>query len=117
MKERCPAAWPANTGIAASALLWTGPDPVAWPGYGLEVAAGEWGQVVSFDAFRPPEWVAGGGFITWHQLDLPGDPPRTLRLRLLAAGAGLPIISPGAPDGWHEVNILRDAAPYGTIQP
>ncbi len=114
------AAWSAGADGRAELMLgWrtAGPDPAGWPGYRLEVAADDWGQVVSFDAFRPPEWVAGGGFVTWRRLDLPGDPPHMLRLRLLAAATGLPITGPDAADGWHEVNILRDAAAYGTIQP
>ncbi|MCX6031430.1 MAG: hypothetical protein NT169_19295 [Chloroflexi bacterium] len=101
------AAWSAGADGRAELMLgWrtAGPDPAGWPGYRLEVAAGGWGQVVSFDAFRPPEWVAGGGFVTWHRLDLVGDPPRTLRLRLLTSD-GRPLTSPDAADGWHEVPI------------
>ena len=101
------AAWTvAADGRAELTLGWrtAGPDPAGWPGYRLEVAAGDWDEIVSFDAFRPPEWVAGGGFVTWRRLDLPGDPPRTLRLRLLTTDER-PLTAPGAADGWHEVKI------------
>ena len=42
-----------------------------------------------FEAFRPPEWVPGGGFLTWHRLELPGAAAR-LRLRLVRADDGRP---------------------------
>jgi hypothetical protein len=29
---------------------------------------------VPFDAFRAPEWVPGGEFITWHTIDWPDRP-------------------------------------------
>ena len=80
-------------------LTWhtTSPDPDGWPGYRLEIAGlrpngDPWQDDVPFDAFRPPEWVAGGSFITWHKLDVPdGEPLHDVRLRLLRAGDRQPV--------------------------
>ena len=93
-------------------LTWhtTGPDPDGWPGYRLEVAGlrpngDPWQDDVPFDAFRPPEWVPGGSFVTWHKLDVPGgEPLHDLRLRLLRAGDRQPV---GAADGWHAITLER----------
>jgi 4-amino-4-deoxy-L-arabinose transferase-like glycosyltransferase len=90
-------------------LTWrtNGPDLNGWPGYRLEVAGlrpngDPWQDDVPFDAFRPPEWVPGGSFATWHKLDVPGgEPLHDLRLRLLRAGDSQPVSYAGAPDGWH----------------
>jgi 4-amino-4-deoxy-L-arabinose transferase-like glycosyltransferase len=95
-------------------LMWrtTGPDPSGWPGYRLEVAGlrpnGDlWQDDVSFDAFRPPEWVPGGSFVTWHKLDVPGgEPLHDLRLRLLRAGDRQPVTRADAPDGWRDI-VMR----------
>ena len=93
-------------------LMWrtTGPDPAGWPGYRLEVAGlrpngDPWQDDVPFDAFRPPEWVPGGSFVTWHKLDVPGgEPLHDLRLRLLRADDRQPV---GAADGWHVITLER----------
>ena len=93
-------------------LTWrtAGPDPDGWPGYRLEVAGlrpngDPWQDDVPFDAFRPPEWVPGGSFVTWHKLDVPGgEPLHDLRLRLLRAGDRQPV---GAADGWHAITLER----------
>jgi hypothetical protein len=91
-------------------LAWrtTGPAPADWAGYRLEVAVGEWQTAVPFDAFRPPEWVADGRFLSWHRLDLPGgagEPPRDLSLRLVRADDNRPVAQPHVPDGWHAVAV------------
>jgi len=92
-------------GAAQLQLTWrtAGPDPTNSGGYRLEIVAGGWSGDVPFDAFRPTEWVPGGSFITWHRLDLPGDPPYALRLRLVRVDNNQPAARPDAPDGWHEV--------------
>jgi 4-amino-4-deoxy-L-arabinose transferase-like glycosyltransferase len=86
-------------------LWWTrGADPAQWPGYRLEIALDGWHTIVPFDAFRPPEWVPGGTFVTWHQADIPGERPRRLGLRLIQADGSV-VTTAGAPDGWHEVDL------------
>ena len=106
------AAW--NTATDGTPELWlqwqtAGPDPAGWPGYRLEIAAGDQIANMPFDAFRPPEWVPGGGFLSWHRVETaggsPGNLPRNLRLRLLRAGDGQPLAQSGAPDGWHNVTL------------
>jgi 4-amino-4-deoxy-L-arabinose transferase-like glycosyltransferase len=102
------AAWnPAPDGASELWLQWrtAGPEPAAWRGYRLEIAAGDQVAVVSFDAFRPPEWVPGGSFLTWHRAETAGDPPRELRLRLMRADDGQPVIRENAPEGWHAVAL------------
>ena len=88
-------------------LRWetAGPDPAEWPGYRLEIAAGDQVTAVPFDAFRPSEWAPGGGFLTWHRPEFAGEPPADLRLRLVRVGDGQPVTQPGAPDGWHAVAV------------
>ena len=94
-------------------LTWrtAGPDPDGWPGYRLEVAGlrpngDPWQDDVPFDAFRPPEWVPGGSFVTWHKLDVPGgEPLHDLRLRLLRAGDRQPVTRADAPDGWRAIVV------------
>jgi hypothetical protein len=101
-----------NDGVLRLNLMWrtAGPDPDGWPGYRLEIAGlrpngDPWQDDVSFDAFRPPEWVPGGSFVTWHKLDVPGGAPlHDLRLRLLRAGDRQPV---GAADGWHVITLER----------
>jgi hypothetical protein len=102
------AAW--SSGADGAAELWlrwvtAGPDMAESPGYRLEIAAGDQVTAVPFDAYRPSEWVAGGSFLTWHRMELSGEPPRDLRLRLIRASDGQPVAQPDAPDGWHEVNV------------
>ena len=102
------AAW--NTGPDGTSELWlqwqtSGPDPAGWRGYHLEIAAGDEVTAVPFDAFRPPEWVPGGSFLTWHRVETPDDPPRDLRLRLIRADDDQPVIRPNTPDGWHTLMI------------
>jgi hypothetical protein len=102
------AAWNAEPGGTSELWLqWrtSGPDPAGWRGYRLEIAAGDQVTTVPFDAFRPPEWVAGGSFLTWHRPETSGDPPRELRLRLISADDDQPVIRANAPDGWHTVTI------------
>jgi 4-amino-4-deoxy-L-arabinose transferase-like glycosyltransferase len=106
------AAWsPGADGAPELWLRWEtgGPDMAEWPGYRLEIAAGDQVTSLPFDAYRPSEWVPGGGFLTWHRIELPGEPPQDLRLRLVRAGDGQPVTQPDAPDGWHEVRL--DQAP------
>jgi len=56
--------------------------------------------------FRAPEWVAGGGFLTSHTLDLAGvQMPRVLRLRLVHADSGEPLTFGAVSDGWHQVIV------------
>jgi hypothetical protein len=101
-----------NDGALRLNLTWrtTGPDPDGWPGYRLEIAGlrpngDAWQDDVLFDAFRPPEWVLGGSFVTWHKLDVPdGEPLHDLRLRLLRAGDRQPV---GTADGWHAIVLER----------
>ena len=69
------AAW--NTAADGASELWlrwqtAGPDPADWRGYRLEIAAGDQVTAVPFDAFRPPEWVPDGSFLTWHRVETPG---------------------------------------------
>ena len=102
------AAW--NSAPDGTSELWlqwqtSGPDPAGWRGYRLEIAAGDEVTAIPFDAFRPPEWTPGGSFLTWHRVEVPGDPPRDLRLRLIRADDDQPVIRPNAPDGWHAVTI------------
>jgi 4-amino-4-deoxy-L-arabinose transferase-like glycosyltransferase len=100
-------------GVLRLNLTWrtTGPDPSGWPGYRLEVAGlrpngDPWQDDIPFDAFRPPEWVPGGSFVTWHKLDVPaGEPLHDLRLRLLRAGDRQPVTLADAPDGWHAIAL------------
>jgi hypothetical protein len=103
------------TGARWLALAWrtAGPDPQAWPAYRLEVAGlrpngAPWhaDRDLSFEAFRPPEWVPGGHFVTWHKLDVPnGEPLHAVRLRLLHTDDRRPVAQPAAADGWHDITI------------
>jgi hypothetical protein len=94
-------------------LRWrtTGAVPADWAGYRLELAlpasAGvDWQTAVPFDGFRAPEWVADGGFLTAHALDLKGvQMPRILRMRLVHADSGEPLIVGATGDGWHELIV------------
>ena len=102
------AAW--NSAPDGASELWlqwqtSGPDPAGWRGYRLEIAAGDEVTAIPFDAFRPPEWAPGGSFLTWHRVEVPGDPPRDLRLRLIRADDDQPASRANAPDGWHAVTI------------
>ncbi len=102
------AAWnSASDGTSELWLQWqtSGPDPAGWRGYRLEIATGDEVTAIPFDAFRPPEWTPGGSFLTWHRVEVPGDPPRDLRLRLIRAADDQPVIRPNAPDGWHAVMV------------
>jgi hypothetical protein len=104
------AAWnPAPDGTSELWLQWqtSGPEPAGWRGYRLEIAAGDKVTVLPFDAFRPPEWVPGGSFVTWHKAESAGDTPGDLRLRLIRAGDDQPASRPNAPDGWHAVTIQQ----------
>ena len=104
------AAWnPAPDGTSELWLQWqtSGPDPAGWRGYRLEIAAGDEVIAIPFDAFRPPEWAPGGRFLTWHRVEVPGDPPRDLRLRLIRADDDQPASRPNTPDGWHAVTIQQ----------
>lgn len=96
---------PFDGGEGVLMLVWrtVGPVPDDWGGYLMEVAVG--GQVVAvpFEAFRGPEWVPGGRFISWHRLDLPGQ-EAALRLRLVRMADGQPLTLPDAPDGWHVID-------------
>lgn len=91
-----------------------GPDPSGWPAFRLAIrtassedeAAAGWQGAVPFDAFRPPEWVAGGKFLSWHRLDgLSAPPPASLSLRLIDLQSGEPVFHGTAPDGWHTIRI------------
>jgi len=94
-------------------LTWrtTGPDLNGWPGYRLEVAGlrpngDPWQDDVPFDAFRPPDWVPSGSFVTWHKLNVPGgELLHDLRLRLLRAGDRQPVTRADAPDGWRDIVV------------
>ncbi len=102
------AAWsPGADGAPELWLRWetAGSDMAEWPGYRLEIAAGDQVTALPFDAYRPSEWVAVGSFLTWHQIELPGEPPQALRLRLIRARDGQPVTQPDAPDGWHAVKV------------
>lgn len=86
-------------------LSWrtTGPDRERWQAYDLEIeAAGEGGSphiTVPFEGLRPTEWVAGGRFISWHELDgWSAAAPGQLRLRLVAR-------EDGAPGAWHTIAL------------
>jgi len=106
---------PDQAGARWLALTWRtdGPDPQAWPGYRLEVAgqrpnndAWHAERGLPFEAFRPPEWVPGGSFVTWHKLDVPnGEPLHDVRLRLLRGDDHQPVAQPAAADGWHDITI------------
>jgi hypothetical protein len=90
-------------------LLWStgGRDVANSSGYRLQLATtdGAWQMEAPFDAFRPPEWVTGGRFVAWQRVDgMPGAPNR-LELRLVNQAGGAPLVSPGAPDGWHTVDL------------
>lgn len=100
------AGWVHDAEGAALLLVWrtAGPEMADWGGYRLEVVAGAHARTVPFDSFRGTEWKPGGGFITWHRLELP-DAPAELRLRLLRAEDGLPVARPDAPDGWHALRL------------
>ena len=104
------AAWRAGPdGVPALQLLWrtAGPDWENPAGYRLEIAAGDWQTVVPFDAFRPPEWVPDGRFVTWRRLNLPDEPSETLRLRLVRLSNDRPVTSPASPDGWRRIDVRR----------
>ena len=84
-----------------------GPDAGNWAAYRLQIATpdGVWQMEAPFEAFRPPEWVAGGRFLTWQRVDgMPGVPVQ-LRLRLISQADGMPVVTPDAPDGWHTINL------------
>ena len=100
-------------GRAQLRLTWrtAGSDPANFGGFRLELDAGGWQGVLPFEAFRPTEWVPGGSFITWHPLELPGEPPPTVRLRLVRVDNGQPMARPGAPDGWHAVAVVQAPGP------
>jgi len=108
------AAWAAGSDAQPELRLrWhtTGPQPEDWAGYRLELAGqastgADWRASVPFDGFRAPEWVAGGGFLTSHTLDLAGvQMPRVLRLRLVHADSGEPLTFGAVSDGWHQVIV------------
>ena len=88
-------------------------EPDAWPGYRLELAGtgatgAGWQISFPFDAYRGPEWVPGGRFVSWHSFGpdvFSGAPPATLRLRLLRLDDGTPAGRPEAPDGWHQIEL------------
>jgi hypothetical protein len=88
-------------GDGALEMEWRAQGPVGsdWGGYWLEVESA--GQVtrLPFDAFRAPEWRAGGRFITWHALD-PAAPEVRLRVLRMADGSAL-----GEADGWQTVAV------------
>jgi 4-amino-4-deoxy-L-arabinose transferase-like glycosyltransferase len=92
-----------SDGASSLRLLWRtqGPEPDNWRGYRLQLASDGWQTENSLDAFRPPEWIPDGSFVTVHPLDTPISAPSGLRLRLLRAADGVPVESPSAPDGWH----------------
>jgi hypothetical protein len=104
---------PDQAGALWLALVWrtAGPDPQAWPAYRLEVAGlrpngAPWQDDLPFEAFRPPEWVPGGSFVTWHKLDVPnGEPLHAVRLRLLHPDDRRPVSQPAATDGWYDITI------------
>jgi 4-amino-4-deoxy-L-arabinose transferase-like glycosyltransferase len=104
---------PGQEGALWLALTWrtAGPDSQAWRAYRLEVAGlrpngDPWQDDLPFEAFRPPEWVPGGSFITWHKLDVPnGESLRNVRLRLLHPDDRRPVSQPAAADGWHDITI------------
>ena len=100
----------ADDGVPLLALRWetAGPDPLGWPAYRLELkAAGEpeWQTALPFEGFRPPEWVAGGSFLTWHRLEGLGGAPSALSLRLIDLRDGQPVAGEGSPDGWRPLPI------------
>jgi len=104
---------PGQEGARWLALVWrtAGPDPQMWPAYRLEVAGlrpngDPWQDDLPFEAFRPPEWVPGGSFVTWHKLDVPnGEPLHAVRLRLLHPDDRRPVSQPAATDGWYDITI------------
>lgn len=98
-----------DNGAAELALTWqtAGPDPDNWAAYGLQLATvdGAWQMDAAFEAFRPPEWVAGGRFVTWQRVDgIPGAPTQ-LRLRLISRENGQPLTTADAPDGWRAIDL------------
>ena len=106
-------------------LRWhtSGPEPADWAGYRLEVsgedeAGARWQVALPFESFRPPEWVAGGDFLTWHPIDVKGSSaPGKVQLRLVRAGPdGKPLVAGGAIDGWHDVD-LSTSGPHVTGRP
>ena len=108
------AIWAAGSDEQAELRLrWrtSGPQPADWAGYRLElagqtVAGAGWQATVPFDGFRAPEWVAGGGFLTSHSVDLADAKlPRVVRLRLVHADSGQPLTGEAAGDGWHQVTV------------
>ena len=105
-----------DTGEYDLRLSWEtlGPDPSGWPAYRLEISTGSadgedatgWQAAVPFDGFRPPEWVAGGGFLSWHRLEgLTGTPPPALSLRLIDLQDGEPVVSTNTSDGGHTIQL------------
>jgi len=106
-----------DTGEYALRLSWqtSGPDPSVWPAYRLEIRMGgenagasDWQGTVPFDAFRPPEWVAGGRFLSWHRLEgLTGTPPTNFSLRLISQQDGKPVTGPNTPDGWQAIQLTQ----------
>lgn len=95
-------------GAPELALSWltAGPDATNWAAYGFQIATvdGAWQMDAAFEAYRPPEWVAGGRFFTWQRVDgIPGAPAQ-LRLRLIHRD-GQPVTAADAPDGWHTVDL------------
>ncbi len=107
-----------DTGAYDLWLSWQtlGPDSSGWPAYRLEIRSGSpegeatsgWQETVPFDAFRPPEWVAGGMFLSWHQLKgLTGTPPSSLSLRLINLQDGEPVASTNTSDGWQTIQLTE----------
>ncbi len=99
-------------GVLWLVLMWrtAGPSLDEQEAILLEVAGTRpngdpWQDDMPFDAFRPPEWVSGGSFVTWHKLNMPeAQSLREIRLRLLYSGDRKPLAQPGAPDGWHAIH-------------
>ncbi len=103
--ELTGAAWDGSATSGRVLLLWrtSGADPAAWSGYRLEFAGEDWTSSEPFEAFRPPEWVMEGRFLTWHSLRSPSVPSAPLRMRLVDAATGEPLVSQTAPGGWVSV--------------
>jgi 4-amino-4-deoxy-L-arabinose transferase-like glycosyltransferase len=83
----------------------SGPAQADWAGYRLEIAGKGWQTEDSLDAFRPPEWLPDGAFITTHRLATPGAGAANgaVRMRLVRAADGAPLTAPNAPDGWRTI--------------
>ena len=97
-------------GALRLALRWEtgGPDPGGYPAYRLELkteGAPAWQTALPFEGFRPPEWVAGGEFFTWHRLEGLTAAPSALSLRLVDLRDGQPLTGEAAPDGWLRLPV------------